>query len=306
MNIVIDDTIYHLQQAGGISTLWRALTPLLHQALPECAFDPTRPADIFLSTYYQPSPAGAKSIVVVYDYIADRYPLLLKHAPDVLWKHAAVASASAVIAISEWTARDVMRFDGKQATVAYPATSLTRADHATVQAFKAKYQLPDSYVLLVGRRDLYKNGPTYWQAINMMQPQPFTLCVGGEPMMSFPAGKRVHLEADELAAAYTGALCLVYPSLYEGFGLPVLEAYACGCPVICGDGGALSEINQAARVVDVTRPAQIAQALATMVDPGVRIEHILKGYEIAQRFSWASMAQQVAAVIRDVAEKVEV
>src|SRR5687768_17054043 len=69
MNIVIDDTIYHLQQSGGISTLWRALTPALQAALPDFTFDPARPADVFISTYYQPAPDGAKSIAVVYDYI---------------------------------------------------------------------------------------------------------------------------------------------------------------------------------------------------------------------------------------------
>ena len=303
-NIVIDDAIYHLQQSGGISTLWRALTPALQAALPDFTFDASQPADVFLSTYYQPAPVGAKSIAVVYDYIADRYPLLraLVIGADVLWKHAAVAQSDAVIAISQWTAHDVTKFTGKTASVAYPATSLERADHDAVLALKAKYGLPDQYVLMVGRRDLYKNASTYWQALRLMQPPPFTLCVGGEDA-AIPSGKRVRLDASELAAAYTGAMCLVYPSLYEGFGLPVLEAYACGCPVICGDGGALAEINEAALVVDVTRPRQIAEALLKMQDPGARIEHILKGYDVAQRFSWASMAESVAAVIRTVAEK---
>lgn len=301
-NILIDDAIHHMQLAGGISTLWRALGPLLREALPDFTFDASQPADVFLSTYYQPAPDEAKSIVVVYDYIADRYPGIPKYSPDILWKRAAVAQADAVVAISEWTASDVLRFDGKQASVAYPATSLARVSHDAVQAFKAKYSLPDNYVLIVGRRDLYKNVSTYWQAARMMQPPPFTLCVGGEEA-AIPSGKRVHLDASELSAAYTGAMCLVYPSLYEGFGLPVLEAYACGCPVICGDGGALAEINGATCVVDVTRPREIAQALLKMQDPGTRIGHILKGYDVAQRFSWASMAASVATVIRDVAKK---
>ncbi len=144
-----------------------------------------------------------------------------------------------------------------------------------------------------------------WQALKMMNPRPFVLCIGGEysehPMM----GTHLRLEPDELAAAYSGALCLIYPSLYEGFGLPLLEAYACGCPVVCGDGGALAEINEAARVVNVTRPMEVASAIVDMHDHGIRIEHILRGYEVEKRFSWAKMAQGIAVVIRHVAERVE-
>jgi hypothetical protein len=204
MNIVIDDAIYHLQSNGGISTLWRALTPALQAALPDFTFDASQPADVFLSTYYQPAPVGAKSIAVVYDYIADRYPLLraLVIGADVLWKHAAVAQADAVIAISQWTASDVTKFTGKTASVAYPATSLERADHDAVQAFKAKYGLPDQYVLIVGRRGLYKNVNAYWQAARMMQPAPFTLYIGGEDS-AVPSGMRLRLDPSELAAAYT-------------------------------------------------------------------------------------------------------
>lgn len=306
-NIVIDDAIYTMQSSGGISTLWRALTPALKEALPEFTFDSTKPADIWLSTYYQPAPEGAKSIVMVYDFIHERYPGLSRFSQDSQWKHAALARADAVIAISQWTAADAKIYAPDTATdVAYPATTLHRASHDEVQAFKAKYGLPDSYVLIAGRRDLYKNVSTYWQAVSLIQQSPFTLCIGGETMASSPSQRQLRLPDSELAAAYTGALCLVYPSLYEGFGLPVLEAYACGCPVICGSGGALAEINGAALVVDVTRPREIAQALATMSDPGVRIDYILKGYEVARRFGWPQMAERVAAVIRSVAGKVEV
>lgn len=301
-NILIDDAIYHLQSSGGISTLWHSLIPALKAALPDFSFDPARPADIFISTYYQPAPVGAKSIVLCYDFIASRYPGMA-HRPDVVWQRSAIANADAVIAISQWSANDVSRFAGKAATVAYPATTLERASHEEVQAFKSKYNLPDTYVLVVGNRRLYKNVSTYLQALQMMNPRPFTLCVGGEYSTHPLMGLHVRLDENELAAAYTRALCLVYPSLYEGFGLPVLEAYACGCPVICGDGGALAEINEAALVVDVTRPLEIAQALVTMNDHGVRIEHILKGYDVAKRFSWSKMATQMADVIRSVAGK---
>ncbi len=305
MNILIDDTIFKLQSHGGISTIWHKLIARLPALLPDCTFDLSLPADIFLSSYYQPAPVGAKSVVMCYDWITSRYPGLAQR-PDRAWQFAAIERADAVIAISQWTASDVTKFTGKSSVVAYPATSLERANHEDVQAFKVKYQLPDRYVLIVGRRDLYKNVSTYFQAAAMLPPSFLTLCVGDgtEPAMTYGRPARgLHLPPEELAAAYTGALCLVYPSLYEGFGLPVLEAYACGCPVICGNGGALPEINEAAVVVDVTKPRAIAEALVKLSDPGQRIDHILRGYEVVKRFSWERMAEQVAGVIREVSER---
>lgn len=316
MNIVIDDAIYRLQSSGGISTLWRNLTPALHEALPEFTFDPAQPADIFLSTYYHPAPDGAKGIVMVYDFIAERFPGIPRYTTDSQWKALAIAHADAVVAISQWTALDVKNFTlyPGNVAVAYPATTLERANAEQVWSFRQEYSLPDKYILIVGRRGLYKNVNEYYRAIRLIQGFNIqTVCIGGEDVVEASAYeiglaksgrlRQFNVPPEHLAAAYTGALCLVYPSLYEGFGLPVLEAYACGCPVICGDGGALAEINDAALVVDVTRPREIAEALVNMSNPGIRIEHILKGYEVVKRFSWKQMAAQVAGVIRSVAEK---
>lgn len=308
-NIRFGDEIFTLQSHGGISTIWRALSRLLPDIMPECTFDPSLPADIYLPSYYSAAPDGVKSVVLVYDFIMRRYPGFPRFNDDMRWQQAAIARADAVIAISQWTAGDVKAFTGKTASVAYPATSLERADYEDIQTFKAKYHLPDNYVLIVGRRDLYKNVQTYEQARALLLPNiPFTLYVGGEQNGAVYAhaglvGWQIKLPAEDLPAAYTGALCLVYPSLYEGFGLPVLEAYACGCPVICGGGGGLAEINGAAFVVDVTRPREIAEAIMKMQDPGVRIEHILAGYEVVKQFTWENMAERVAAVIREVAER---
>jgi glycosyltransferase involved in cell wall biosynthesis len=304
-NIVIDRAIEHLQSSGGISTMWAALRPLIEASLPQYTFDASLPADVFVSTYYQPAPSGAKSIAVVYDYIATRFPGISKFTLDNEWKYAAVNAADDIIAISQWTANDVKRFQGRDATVIHLATALIRANHSDVLAFRRKYNLPDTYVLIVGRRDLYKNVSTYWQAMKLMDGV-YTVCIGGETLTHTPTpAMQIRLNLDELSAAYTGALCLVYPSLYEGFGLPVIEAYACGCPVICGSGGGLAEINEAALVVDVTRPREIAEAVIAMHDHSVRIEHIMKGFDTVTRFSWGKTAREFAGVIARVAERVE-
>jgi glycosyltransferase involved in cell wall biosynthesis len=133
--------------------------------------------------------------------------------------------------------------------------------------------------------------------------------VGGEPPsaddLSFAqqhAWVQLHTQDRELAAAYSGATALVYPSFYEGFGLPVLEAMTCGCPVVCGQGGSIPEvIGNAAFSCDVTRPQSIAAALNETLNPSIRFHKVHAGMKRAREFTWARMAEQVAEVVRQVA-----
>jgi glycosyltransferase involved in cell wall biosynthesis len=104
----------------------------------------------------------------------------------------------------------------------------------------------------------------------------------------------------ELARLYRGALCLAYPSLYEGFGIPVLEAMACGTPVVTSAGGATEEVaGGAAVLVDPLDPAAIAGGIEQAV--GRRDELRRRGLERAGRFTWADAARATEAVYREVA-----
>jgi glycosyltransferase involved in cell wall biosynthesis len=303
MNIIISDEIFRLQARGGISTYWRNLIPRIQALLPQHTFDAALPADVWLPTYYAPAPAGVPAIVTVFDWIHETYPGLSPYLPEALAKRRAIVNSTALIAISEWTAHNTRKYVERDVQVVYPATDLKRATQDDVAAFQRKYNLPAEYILIVGNRGLYKNVSTYWQAARLFN-APLTVCIGGEPEPDWQGVRHLQLAPDELAAAYTGALCLVYPSLYEGFGLPVLEAYACGCPVVCGNGGALAEINSAAAVVDVTKPIEMVQGIARVIDPSQRIELILKGYEVVRQFSWDRAARQYADVIERVLEGV--
>ena len=165
MNIWIDDTIYRLQSHGGISQLWRKLTPALQAALPEATFDTRVTPDVFLSTYYQSAPEGVQSVVVVYDFLHERYPTIGAQHPDAVIKRAAIERADAVTAISQYVADDCQRFMHKTANVAYCGGSeYQRALPSEVDAFRAKYNLHKPYVLTVGRRGLYKNINALYQA----------------------------------------------------------------------------------------------------------------------------------------------
>lgn len=103
---------------------------------------------------------------------------------------------------------------------------------------------------------------------------------------------------DELARLYRGALCLAYPSLYEGFGLPVAEAMACGTPVVTSAGGATEEVaGGAAVLVDPLDPASIARGIEEAVSR--REELRRRGLERAKAFSWERAAAQTAEVYRE-------
>jgi hypothetical protein len=119
------------------------------------------------------------------------------------------------------------------------------------------------------------------------------------------------LSDDELRCAYAGATALVYPSLYEGFGLPVLEAMACGAPVICSKAASLPEVGGPAPLyVDlsgaqtVAETQQLADALRTVMDPAVSATLRAHGLQQAASFTWARMASTVQGCLERVAAPV--
>ena len=166
-------------------------------------------------------------------------------------KHHGIKHASAYITISVNTAKDLVNFfpniNKNQITVAHcgvPAV-FSPAIVEEIQQFKVKYSINKPYFILVGQRlgaGGYKNTLLFFKALTQLKNnQDFEIvCVGGEPTLEaefYPYIQqfKIHLlqlSDEELKQAYSGATALVYPSKYEGFGMPIAEALACGCPVI--------------------------------------------------------------------------
>lgn len=308
MNILIDGAIFQLQSQGGISRLWRSLLPALRDAMPEAINDLAVPPDWFISTYYKPAPLGVRSLVVVMDWIAERYPLIGQYHPDAVDKRRAVANATAVVAISQMVADDTRRYAGKVATVAYPGldAEFGRVLPSDVTRFRAYIGKP--YILCVGKRGLYKNVQALYQAWALWGAHAGykLVCVGGEdnlPQDTAFAGRypdtwqRVVLDDYDLQLAYAGAAALCYPSLMEGFGLPLIEAQACACPVIC-DPSVHEVAGDAAYYVDTTRPRQIADAL-DVVTTQPDATRLAAGAAWVKQFTWTGMAQTIAGVLRN-------
>jgi glycosyltransferase involved in cell wall biosynthesis len=158
-----------------------------------------------------------------------------------------------------------------------------------------------SYILAVGSRAQRKNVDVIERALVDFSDRPALVIAGGGASRAFAPSKNDpkfnsvlldHVSDSAIKALYQGALCLVFPSRYEGFGLPPLEAMACGCPVIVASAASMPEIcGEAALYCDPDRPDTVAANVRRlMTEPSLRGELIARGTQRAQQFSWERSA----------------
>ena len=230
--------------------------------------------------------------------------------------------ASHLIAVSQATATDLQTYYNTAAqkiTVIHEATSWPQAAWADALV-RARYALPASYALYVGtlqpRKNLVRLIHAYHQ-LTQQQTLTWDLVVAGaggwesaklrQLIADLHLGDRIHClgyVADEaLSALYYGARFFCFPSLFEGFGLPVLEAQLHGVPVMTANNSALPEIaGDAALLVDPTDVDAIANAMLQLSqDEPLRQRLIAAGYENVKRFSWEKAARETLAVLEQVA-----
>jgi glycosyltransferase involved in cell wall biosynthesis len=269
-------------------------------------------ADLFISTYYT-TPISTPSIFMAYDMIPE---VLGANFNEPMWreKHRGIRHASAYIAISENTASDLIKFfpdiSLEQVTVAHCGVSkqFSPAISQEIESFKTKYGISKPFFLLVGGGSDYKNSVLFFQAFAKLSTrQGFEiLCIGSGSILeidfrTYTSGSVVHvlrLSDEELRIAYSGAIALIYPSKYEGFGLPVAEAMACGCPVISCPNGSIPEVaGEVAIYVNDSDVDGLSDALCEVQKQKVRQSLIASGLEQAKKFSWSKMAQLVSAAL---------
>jgi glycosyltransferase involved in cell wall biosynthesis len=242
---------------------------------------------------------------------------------DPIWdeKRLAVQHASSYACISENTHRDVLELlpaaRGKPAAVILlgVSDSLRPSAEGEVERFRREHRIERPYFLLVGdRRGVggYKNTKLLFEALRDWSGRGGheVVCVGGHPQIEPElrlAGpkirvRRLSLPDEELRLAYAGAVALVYPSRYEGFGLPVAEAMACGCPVITTRLASLPEVaGDAAVYIDPDDPQSLREALDAVCDPSRRATMVATGAIQASSFRWDRAAATFATALSQAA-----
>ena len=209
-----------------------------------------------------------------------------------------VGAADRVIAVSEFTRRELVE------RLAVPAEKIRVVPNGVAAPFTPDGPQEDGdYVLAVGTIEPRKNIPRVAEAARRAGAELRVVGAVGWGRVDAALDGAVQLgfvDDAELARLYRGARCLVYPSLYEGFGLPVLEAMACGTPVVTSAGGATEELADGAAVlVDPLDPGSIAGGIEQAV--ARRDELVRRGLERAGRYSWRAAAAATADVYRELA-----
>ncbi len=279
-----------------------------------------RPDITFVPAHTLPAFFPGRAIATVHDLGFKAFPAAhtpLQRAYLNATTRYSQARADIVLADSQATADDLRRYYGTNADkihVVYPGVDgeNLRASAADVAAAHAKYQLPERYFLFLGTLQPRKNISRLVQAFTRWQhdevDNEIALVLAGGKGWLFEEGwlsgaRNVRLagyidEADK-AGLLAGSIALVFPSLYEGFGFPAIEAMHAATPVIASKTSSLGEIvADAGLLVDPLSVAEIAEAMSRCsTDEPLRRKLILRGRQRAGRFTWAAAAGQVMQAI---------
>ena len=286
-------------------------------------------------SYVVPLRAHVPVVLTLHDAIALKHPRLCGRLNALHYRRhlpRAVRKAAIVIASSLTTRRDILETCGpppEKVRVIYPGLdpAFRPASEADKRSLRERMGLPARFILFVGNVEPKKDLATLLHAYTRLPksrpdapgrgPDTVGLVIAGAAVRG--AGRlrrladrlgvadRVHLIgpvcADDLPCLYSAADVFAFPSLYEGFGLPVVEAMACGTPVVCSDGGALPEAaGGAALLFPAGDPAALAEALRRALDePCLRARLVRDGLARAALLDWQAVVRRLAAAYEEAA-----
>jgi len=279
--------------------------------------------DIFHSSDWLQPPSQAVKITTIHDLIIYRYPesfsrrgghnIVENQKRRLNWVK---KESDLILADSQSTKSDIVSFleiPEKKVKVVYLAAdeSFKPQPDNKIKQVKEKYKLNKQYILCVGAREPRKNFEGAINAFNQLDKnyQDFDLVIVGKfgwgedtdkfKVQSAKLKVLGFVPQEDLPALYSGASCFVYPSFYEGFGLPVLEAMSCGCSVVTTNKGSLAEIaGNAAQLVDPLSIENICDGIKKAIKN--RSDHIEAGFKQAAKFSWNRAIKETLQAYREV------
>jgi glycosyltransferase involved in cell wall biosynthesis len=292
--------------------------------------------DLFHSPHYVLPPLiNCRSVVTIHDCIHLMFPQYqpnrLAHLYARLQMWTAAHRSDRVLTVSETSKQDILRrfrIPADKVTVVYNAIDerLTVPPTAEdIEHVRDRYQLKDPFVLYVGNIKPHKNIERLIEAFRELrreaQFESLKLVIIGDEISRYQGLRRaVHqhklhkhvrflgfVPPDTLGVLYRVARVFVFPSLYEGFGLPPLEAMYLGTPVVTSNVSSLPEVvGDAAILVDPYSPASIAEGMRkALTDESLRASLRVSGMARAREFSWARSVEQIHQVYTDVMERAE-
>lgn len=266
--------------------------------------------DVFHSTYYRlPKIKNAKIVTTVHDFTYERLlsgPKKIVHSSQ---KRRAVLSSDKIICVSKNTADDLLYYipdvDPEKIEVVLNGV----ADEFTPSS---NIYESENYILYVGSRSRYKNFEAAVLSVSKFNAKYRLLCVGGGEfsrhevsLLNSNLGEGMYNHAgyvtvDELVGLYQKAFALIYPSLYEGFGIPILEAFKSGCPVVAVDTSSIPEVAGGAALLSKSGSSEdLFRELKKIEDRILREELIDLGIAQSLKFSWSSTANNTLKIYEE-------
>lgn len=308
-NIIYDDTIFRLQRSGGISTVFseiqdrlppdRAITIFSGKIIQIERYLPIKVPDeisgIFHSTFYRIPDKKFKGPVVttIHDFTHERFWTGVRRQLNRVSINRAISRADAIICVSEATKNDLLQYRAD-----IPESRISVIHNGVSDSYKRISNLAKrKQVLFVGSRAAYKNFELAVKTVSRMSDHSLVI-VGGAPLST--AEKRLLNNAlpgrylykgtisnASLNQEYNNSQFLIYPSTYEGFGIPVIEAMQAGCPVIAVNTSTLPEIcGTAGCLVDHATEQNFLDAASALLDEKFRHKVVEAGIQQAKKFSW--------------------
>lgn len=325
MNILYDNIIYSYSKHGGVARYWQELTkriecianviysdaprkkyyPYALNLLKKVNIDNIDCKSIFHSSYYRIPNHKCYNVVTLHDFTIDLYGDYINKFYHRIYKYKSLRSADHIICVSNNTRSDLLNLidiDSSKISVIY---------HGVSNEFYSNnidINVNSNYLLYVGNRCGYKNFKLAVDSISILKDFKLMIVGGG----SLTNDERLHLDLKiknrwkfigkcsdyELKKYYTDACGLLYTSNYEGFGMPILESMAAGCPVLCQKKSALNEVGGSAALYVENDPYSVIDKIYLLSNLDYRTEVIRKGIVNAKNFNWDKTAYETLQVYK--------